>query len=178
MRRLNLVMSLLLDDIKKMTDEGREIPVRWSVMHMYSCAQLAKILALHRGIKPELAGMAAALHDIAIIYTGKTENHAELSVKYVHDFINRLNSGSWSNIPKTGKEETDILVRAITGHSRKDKDSKEPLTELLKDVDTLDRYLHGVKETRKDYIERFSKVLNELGIEQLDIFKEDGVKYE
>lgn len=169
MRRLNLVLSLLLDDMKKMTDEGREIPVRWCVMHMYSCTQLAKLLALRRGINSELAGMAAALHDITIIYTGRSENHAELSIKYVYEFIDRLNSGTWSNISKVSQEEADILIRAITRHSRKSEDSGDNLTELLKDVDTLDRYLHGVKESREDYIKRCNRVLVELGIEQQQI---------
>lgn len=133
---------------------------------MYSCAQLAKLLAFHRNIDPELAGMSAALHDIVIIYTGKRGNHAELSVKYICDFIERFNNGPWTKIPKISKKEADTLIHAITRHSQKDIYSYDPLTELLKDVDTLDRYLHGVKENREDYIKRCSKVLVELGIMQ------------
>ena len=43
-----------------------------------------------------------------------------------------------------------------------------------KDADILDRYLHGVKETRKAYIDRCNKVLIELGLEKkIEVLGED-----
>lgn len=164
MKRLNLVLSLLLDDMKIMTDEERDTPMRWNIMHMYSCAQLAKLLALHRGIDPELAGIAAALHDTALVRTGKRKNHAQMSAPYIYEFVNRFNNGPWTNVPNISTEETDSLVNAITSHSQKEVDSGRPLNELLKDADALDRYLHGVADSRHAYIERYKRVLEELGI--------------
>ena len=56
-------------------------------------------------------------------------------------------------------------LNAIKVHSQKDIDSGDPFIELLKDADVLDRYLHWVKEDRKCYIERYEKVLTELGVD-------------
>jgi uncharacterized protein len=76
-RRLNRILTMLLSDMKDLTDEGIDFPIRWNIMHMYSSSQLAKLLAMHRGIEPELAGIAAALHDIGVVVTKKHEGHAE-----------------------------------------------------------------------------------------------------
>lgn len=62
-RRVNRIVSMLLEEMRDLTDEGRDLPIRWNVMHMFSSSQLAKVLALRRGIDAELASIAAALHD-------------------------------------------------------------------------------------------------------------------
>ena len=57
-----------------------------------------------------------------------------------------------------------MLVEAITQHSDKDVYTGNSLAELLKDVDSLDRYLHGVK-TEGAYLDRCRRVLKELAVE-------------
>jgi uncharacterized protein len=163
-RRTNRLVSMLLDEMKGMTDEGRDLPVRWNVMHMFSSSQLAKVLALRRGIDIEMASLAAALHDIAVAESGKTEGHAQLAEQRVRDAILRYNSGPWVRLPKVTKAEEDMLVHAIIQHSDKAVFTDDPLVELLKDVDSLDRCLYGVK-TEGAYLDRCNKVLRELGIE-------------
>ena len=162
-RRVNRLVSMLLEEMKGMTDEGRDLPIRWNVMHMYSSSQLAKVLALRRGLDLELAAIAAALHDIAVIMTGKTERHAQTAEQHVRDAIARYNNGPWVKLPKIPEAEEDMLVEAITRHSDKDVCTGNPLVELLKDVDSLDRYLHGAK-TEGAYLERCNRVLKELGV--------------
>lgn len=71
-RRLNRILSILFSEMKDLSDEDRDLPIRWNVIHMYTSSQIAKILALKRGIDPELAGIAAALHDIGVV---KTKRH-------------------------------------------------------------------------------------------------------
>lgn len=44
--------------------------------------------------------------------------------------------------------------------------SDDMLTELLKDVDSLDRYLHGI-ETDDAYLERCNKAMKELNMEMM-----------
>ena len=90
-RRLNRILVMLLLEMKDLTDEGRDLPIRWSLMHMYSSSQLAKLLAIRRGIEPELAGIAAALHDIGVVMTKKHRGHAEAALPYVYDFIEKYN---------------------------------------------------------------------------------------
>jgi uncharacterized protein len=166
-KRVNRIVSILFEEMKMFSDEDRDLPVKWSVMHMYSSSQLAKLIALRRGMDAEFAALAAALHDITVIMTGKSEGHAEKAVRYVRDAIEHYNNGPWTKLPKITKDEEDLLIYIITKHSEKTIFSDDPLVELLKDVDSLDRYLHGIK-TDGAYLERCNRVLLELGIAAVD----------
>lgn len=163
-KRLNRILSMLLEEMKDLSDDDRDFPIRWNIMHMYSSSQVAKILALRRGMDPELAGIAAALHDIGIVMTGRHENHAEAGEKYIYEVIDRYNSVYRGNLPIITKDETYLIVNAVVQHSQKEVISDNLFVELLKDVDSIDRYLHGVK-TEGAHLERCNKVLDELDIE-------------
>jgi uncharacterized protein len=164
-KRLNRILKMLLADMKDLTDEGRDFPIRWHIMHMYSSSQLAKILAIHRGIEPELAGIAAALHDIGAVMTKKHEGHAVAAEKYVFEFLKKYNDGSRAKLPIITQEEMDKIAKAILKHSEKETDSHDPFIELLKDVDSLDRYFHGVK-TEGAHLDRCKRVMRELRLKQ------------
>jgi uncharacterized protein len=163
-RRLNRIMSMLFNEMKGLDDEQRDLPIRWNVCHMYSSSQLAKILALKRGVDLEIAALTAALHDIAVVITKKTEGHAEKAEKYVEEAIEKFNNSNDESFPKITPEETELIVAAIIKHSDKEEYSDDVFIELLKDVDSLDRYLHGVR-TEGAYLERSKRVLKEFGIE-------------
>jgi uncharacterized protein len=163
-RRLSRILTMLFSEMKDLTDEGRDFPIRWNIMHMYSSSQLAKLLAMHRGMNPELAGIAAALHDIGVVMTKKHEGHAEAAAPYVYDFIERYNRESGTKLSKVNQEETEIVVNAVVQHSEKELNSNDPFVELLRDVDSLDAYLHGV-EIEGGRLKRCKKVMKELGIE-------------
>jgi len=163
-RRLNRILAMLLLEMKDLTDEGRDLPIRWSLMHMYSSSQLAKLLAIRRGIDPELAGIAAALHDIGVVMTKKHRGHAEAALPYVYDFIERYNRESGTKLTKVTEEEMEALVKAVVQHTEKELNSNDPFVELLRDVDSLDAYLHGV-EIEGSRLERSKRVMKELGIE-------------
>ena len=163
-RRLNRILTMLLLEMKDLTDEGRDLPIRWSLMHMYSSSQLAKLLAIHRGIDPELAGIAAALHDIGVVMTKKHRGHAEAASPYIYDFVKRYNRESGTKLTKVTEEEMEAVVKAVVQHSEKELNSNDPFVELLRDVDSLDAYLHGV-EIEWGRLERCKKVMKELGIE-------------
>lgn len=163
-RRLNRILTMLLSEMKDLTDEGRDFPIRWNIMHMYSSSQLAKLLAMQRGMDPELAGIAAALHDIGVVMTKKHEGHAEAAPPYVNDFLGRYNRELGTKLSKVTEEETEAVVKAVVQHSEKESNSNDPFVELLRDVDSLDAYLHGV-EIEGGRLERCKKVMKELGIE-------------
>jgi uncharacterized protein len=162
-KRASSLQKMLLGEWKSLTNEGREIKIEWDIMHMYSSAQIAKFLALKRGINPELAAIAAALHDIAVVETMKTENHDEIAESYVREAVERYNCGPGTKLPKITEEEVKLLVQAITRHSNKSNNSGDELTELLRDAYSIDRYLHGVK-TEGAYMERCQKVMKEFGL--------------
>ncbi len=162
-KRVNRILAMLFDDMRTFSDEERDLPIRWSVMHMYSSSQVAKLIALRRGMDMELASVAAALHDIAVIISKKTEDHAEKSEEYVRAMIAKYNN-QWSHkLPIITLEEENILVTAIKQHSDKETYSEDAFVELLKDIDSVDRYLHGI-QSEGAYIERCNRVFAELGI--------------
>ncbi|ACR79331.1 metal dependent phosphohydrolase [Kosmotoga olearia TBF 19.5.1] len=175
-RRLNRILSILFSEMKDLSDEDRDLPIRWNVIHMYTSSQIAKILALKRGIDPELAGIAAALHDIGVVKTKRHKNHAEAAERYVYEIIESYNSKHRGDLPQITKEEAELIVNAIVQHSQKEIISDNPFVEILKDVDSLDRYLHGVK-TEGTHRERCIKVLKELGIEENLINRTKKVSY-
>ncbi|MBM4340444.1 MAG: HD domain-containing protein [Deltaproteobacteria bacterium] len=162
-KRLNRILAMLLSEMKDLTDEGRDFPIRWNIMHMYSTSQLAKLLAIHRGIDPDLAGIAAALHDIGVVMTKKHEGHAEAAIPYVYEFIERYNRESSGKLSRVTQEEIETIVKTIVQHSDKELTSDDPFVELLRDVDSIDAYLHGV-EIGGGRLERCEKVMKELGI--------------
>ena len=145
-RRLNRILTMLLSDMKDLTDEGRDFPICWNIMHMYSSSQLAKLLAIHRGMEPELAGIAAALHDLGVVMTKKHVGHAEAAPPYVYDFLGKYNRELGTKLTKVTEEEMEAVVKAVVQHSEKELNSNDPFVELLKDVDSLDGYLHGARQ--------------------------------
>ena len=163
--RVKKLLCMLYDEMKGLSDDGRDIPIVWNVMHMYSSSQVAKIIALRRGMDIELASIAATLHDIAVVVTKKTKDHAENAEKYVRNAIEKFNNYPWESTEKITDEEAEIIINAISQHSRKEIYSDNPFVELLKDVDSIDRYLHGIK-SEGAYLERCNRVLAELGIKE------------
>lgn len=162
-KRVNSLLVTLFEQMRYLEDEGRDLPIKWNMMHMYSSSQLAKILALRRGIDMELASIAATLHDIAVIMTKKRDNHAERAEEYVRQAIKDFNNKNGEKLGRINDEEVELLVKAISQHSNKEEYTQDSFVELLKDIDSLDRYLHGIK-SEGAYIERCKKVFNELGI--------------
>jgi 8-oxo-dGTP pyrophosphatase MutT (NUDIX family) len=166
--RLNIILEMLFQEMNGLTDEDRDLPILWNVMHMYSSLQIAKLLAMRRGINFELAAITAALHDIAVIKTKKTKNHAENAEKYIREVITSFNESNKGKMIFINQEEEDMIIRAVINHSNKGEYSNDSFIELLKDVDSLDRYLHGVK-TDGEYLVRCKKTLRELGIAEFMI---------
>lgn len=162
-KRVNSLLVTLFEEMRYLEDEGRDLPIKWNMMHMYSSSQLAKILALRRGMDMELASIAATLHDIAVIMTKKRDNHAERAEEYVRQAIKDFNNKNGEKLGRINDEEVELLVKAISQHSNKEEYTQDSFVELLKDIDSLDRYLHGIK-SEGAYIERCKKVFNELGI--------------
>ena len=59
-------------------------------IHMASSARCAWLLAMQRGIEPELAACAAAVHDYGRILTGKQKDHAEAGYEPVKRFLKEV----------------------------------------------------------------------------------------
>ena len=112
---------------------------------MYTTVQLAKILAIKRNLNPELAGLVCVFHDVHTLHTGEYENHGEKAEPYIREIVQEYNTRCGSNIGLISDVEIDIIIQAIRVHSDKTPVSVDPYTELLKDVDSIDAYLHGME---------------------------------
>ncbi|MFX1484450.1 MAG: HD domain-containing protein [Promethearchaeota archaeon] len=168
--RLNQILLILQIRVETITnDKNREsgIPVSWSVMHMHTTTQLAKLLAMKRGCDVEIAAMTAAFHDVYSLHTGKWEDHGKLAKPYIDEIINEYNEVWGDQLGSITEEEVKQIIGAIRDHSEKEKIVKDQYAELLKDVDCIDSYLHGF-EPKGAHLERVSKVFTELGFSKDD----------
>ncbi len=164
MKRLNCILDILLSKIKESSITNRDQSIEWSIKHMYSSAQLAKLLAHKRGFDIEIAGIAGAIHDLAIIETGKFENHGPLGGPLVRDFLLEYNSKYGKEHGKISKEDMEQIVNATINHTKKKQYDDTAFDELIKDVDSLDRFLHGL-ETFDYYTKRTKKALKGLNLD-------------
>jgi uncharacterized protein len=162
-KRLNIILEMLFEEMNVLINEGKELPVLWNVMHLYSSLQVAKILAMKRGLDLELAAITAAFHDIAVVVTTKTSDHAHNAEKYVREIIRCYNEKITNNHMQITEEELEIIINAVTKHSEIEIVSENSYVELLKDVDSFDKYLHGI-ETEGYFLVRSKKVIKELGL--------------
>ena len=163
-KRLNKILEMLFNEMNILIKEGGELPVLWYVMHLYSSLQVAKILAMKRGLDVEIAAISAALHDIAVIVTNQTNDHAKNGEKYVRKIIEDYNESITNDRLKITESELEIIVNSIIKHSEIEIFSEDSYVELLKDVDSYDKYLHGI-ETNGYFHIRSKKVMDELGIQ-------------
>lgn len=163
-RRLNRILSKLYSDFKDLKDDNRELPMKWSVMHMYSSSHLAVLVGLKNNLNPEILGIIGALHDIGAIKTKKRKNHAKNASKYVYDTIDKYNTLWRGKLPAITKEELQNIHEAVISHSDKSTISNNPYIEAMKDIDSFDRYLHGIK-TKGEHLQRLDKSLKLFKIE-------------
>lgn len=128
---------------------------RYFFTHLYSVSYFCTLLALKRGLDPEIASTAGMLHDIYQITSGTTEKHALHGAEEAEKILKSMQS--YTN------EEIEIIKNAVKNHSKKRK-VHEAYDELLKDADVLSHSLYNVDYAviEKD-AERYENLLAELG---------------
>lgn len=156
MKRLLRLQSQLLREIEKYEKQvpERDKFIDWERIHMASCARLGYLLAESRGVNPELAACACAIHDYGRIITGKQAGHAEAGYLPVKEFLG-----------KTGlfnEDEIEELAISVKNHSRKG-ETGTPIEEIVKDADVIDFYQYGIGFDRDEQRLRYEKMLGENG---------------
>lgn len=132
---------------------GRAKSLDWERVHMASCARTAQFLAQIRGVDPELAACAAAVHDFGRIITGNHTNHAEVGYVPVQRFLK--NEGIFTD------SEISQIALAVKNHSSKTVVGS-PLDETVKDADVIDCYELGEPFNRPEKEQRYRAWLDEL----------------
>ena len=164
-RRSHRLIQFFLERSKKWDKEGRDFSIYWSASHMTTTAQIMRLLAVARGLDPDICAIAGAIHDIATMESGRAENHAAEALNFIRPLVSEYNESSHAadETLKITQSEIALLEEIIPQHSSKDVVSYNPYAEALKDADAIDRYLQGV-ETREPEMPRIVAALAELGI--------------
>lgn len=153
MSRLKELRKYVDNELNQMEDAAKR---NSAVVHLYGVSLAASMIAKKRGLDPELASMAAMLHDLYAYKEGSYDDHAHKGAEFARIILEELKL--------TDEVETDIICSAIYHHDDKLVEDG-PMDEVLKDADVIhhcmDDTLKPIKE--KEQI-RFDKLCVEFGI--------------
>ena len=150
MSRLKELRKYVNSMLMEMPDADDRIS---AVNHLYGVSLAATMLAKRRGFDPELAAMAAMLHDLHAYKTGSYEDHAHKGAELAREIL--------SELKLTDEEETEMICAAIYHHD--DKLTQDaPFDELLKDADVIHHTLNDTgKAIKEKEQERYQKICEE-----------------
>jgi len=153
MKKLLQLQSQLLREIEKYEKlvPDRDKFMDWERVHMASCARLGYLLAEERGVDPDLASFACAVHDYGRIITGKQTGHAEAGYLPGKEFLRE--TGLFT------EDEVEQIALAIKNHSKKS-EVGTPIEEIVKDADVIDCYQYGLDFSRKEQQDRMNLFRN------------------
>ena len=164
---------ILLIQESKIPDSGREDSIVFEFMHASGCMQIGRLLAEKRGLDVDIASVAAILHDIYVIETGKYKNHGPEGAVIAQKILEE--TGGFF------EEEIRIITTAVAHHSEKEIYSDDPYVELVKDTDVFDcslyknadgfYKLHKPENIYNEYVNRLKKVREELGLKIEEVFR-------
>ncbi|MDO4803598.1 MAG: HD domain-containing protein [Lachnospiraceae bacterium] len=127
-----------------------------AVAHLYGVSLAATMIAKKRGLDPELASMAAMLHDLHAYKSGSYDDHAHKGAELARQILTELEL--------TNDAETDTICSAIYHHD--DKLSIDgPMDEVLKDADVIHHCMNDLSKPIKEKEQaRFDKLCEEFGM--------------
>lgn len=153
MSRLKELRKYVDAELNKMEEADKRTS---AIAHLYGVSLAATMIAKKRGLDPEIASMAAMLHDLHAYKSGSYDDHAHKGADLAREILGGLKL--------TEETETDIICSAIYHHDDK-LVTDSPMDEVLKDADVID---HCLKDSSKPVKEkeqaRFDKLCAEFGI--------------
>ncbi len=159
MNRLELIRESVDRILRQQSDEEER---RCGFVHLYGVSAVCVLLAMKRGLDPEVCAVAGMLHDISSYRTGQPTDHARLSAVDAERIL--LQSGIFA------PDEVAAICEAVARHSDKDAQDGD-LAEALKDADVLQHYLYNPALFAGNptlasprYRRRLDRVLADLGL--------------
>jgi len=148
-------LERLRDVVDNLIAEKQPYFARYFINHLYGVSEYCSLLALKRGLDPELAATSGMLHDIYQVTAGTLEEHAVKGAEVAEDILKSMDSYK--------DEEIAVITTAISRHSKKRK-YHEPYDEILKDADVMSHCLYNTdyQPVEKD-VARYKKLLEEFG---------------
>ena len=127
-----------------------------AIVHLYGVSLAATMIAKKRGLEPELASMAAMLHDLYAYKSGGYEDHAHKGAQLAGEILEKLSL--------TTPDETKIICSAIYHHDDKHV-VDSPMDEVLKDADVIHHCMNDLSKAVKDKEKaRYEKLCAEFGM--------------
>lgn len=153
MSRLKELRKYVDAQLNKMEDADKRTS---AVAHLYGVSLAATMIAKKRGLDPEIASMAAMLHDLHAYKTGSYDDHAHLGAELAKEILGELGV--------TNEEETDLICSAIYHHDDK-LVTDGPMDEVLKDADVIHHTLNDTSKAIKEKEQaRYEKLCEEFGM--------------
>ena len=153
MSRLKELRKYVDAEINKMEDPDKRTG---AIAHLYGVSLAATMIAKKRGLDPEIAAMAAMLHDLYAYKTGSYDDHAHKGADLAMEILGELKL--------TDGTETDMICSAIYHHDDKLVEDG-PMDEVLKDADVIHHCMNDLSKPIKEKEQaRFDKLCKEFGM--------------
>ncbi len=153
MSRLKELRKYVDKVLNKMDDEDKRIS---AAAHLYGVSLAATMIAKKRGLDPEIASMAAMLHDLHAYKTGSYDDHAHKGAELAGKILGKLEL--------TDEAETEMICSAIYHHDDK-LATDSPMDEVLKDADVIHHCMNDLSKAIKEKEQaRFDKLCKEFGM--------------
>ncbi len=153
MSRLKDLRKYVNKELNRMEDPGDRIK---AANHLYGVSLAATMIAKKRGLDPELASMAAMLHDLHAYKSGSYDDHAHKGAELARKVL--------KDLELTNEQETELICSAIYHHD--DKASVDsPADEVLKDADVIHHCMNDITKPVKDKEkDRYEALCREFGM--------------
>ena len=156
MRKLENMLFALLGEIDKyenvIPENEKDYPANFERLHISSCARIGYMFGQERGVDPDLAAAACAMHDYGRIITGRQHDHAEVGYLPAMEFLRGTELFT--------EEEVQQIGTAVKNHSKKS-EVGSPLEEIVKDADCLDFHQYGYEMPREEQKQRLRDMLGD-----------------
>ena len=153
MGRLKELRKYVDAELNRMEDADKRTG---AIAHLYGVSLAATMIARKRGLDPELASMAAMLHDLYAYRSGSYDDHAHKGAELAAEILGELKL--------TDEKETELICSAIYHHDDK-LVTDAPMDEVLKDADVIHHCMNDLSKAVKEKEQaRFEKLCEELGM--------------
>lgn len=153
MSRLKELQKYVDAELNKMEDAGKRTS---AVAHLYGVSLAATMIAKKRRLDPEIASMAAMLHDLHAYKTGSYDDHAHKGSDLARKILGELKL--------TDEAETEMICSAIYHHDDK-LVTDGPMDEVLKDADVIHHCMNDLSKAIKEKEQaRYDKLCTEFGM--------------
>lgn len=153
MGRLKELRKYVETEINKMEDPDKR---NSALVHLYGVSLAATMIAKKRGLDPEIASMAAMLHDLHAYKIGSYDDHAHKGADLAREILGELKL--------TDDNETEMICSAIFHHDDK-LVTDSPMDEALKDADVIHHVMNDLsKDIKEKEQARYDKLCDEFGM--------------